>query len=501
MLLPTEFFMHYLCDNALWWPSARSKKLGILPFPLKIPVVNVHSNRLQTFFACAFLIAATLAVYWPARHYDFVAYDDNDYVYENKMVLSGLTWQGVEWSFVDRQANNWHPLTWLSHMTDCQVFGLNAGGPHMVNVALHCANAVLLFLLLQTLMRRSVEVSSRQKDFFWRNLFIAGLFALHPLRVESVAWISERKDVLSGFFGLLSLLCYARYASGSGRPELSLSYRLAVIFFAGGLLSKPMLVTLPLVMLLLDYWPLRRWPAPLKSPGADTGNISALQRLLTEKWPFFLLSLIFCVITLMAQQPGLPGQNAGLSTRLESIPVNYFGYLEKLVWPQNLSFLYLRPDTIPIGQFFLSALALLLISALAFTFYRRCPALAVGWLWFLIVLLPVCGIVSLGRLSIADRYTYLPAIGFYLMLTWALTDLAGQKLPAWSKQILLGSGAAFLLAVCAVLSRQQLASWQNTQTLYEHALKVDPNNDVAKQNLHIYLFEKANPSVRTPPPQ
>ena len=439
--------------------------------------------------ACAFLVLVTLAVYWPARHYKFVAYDDDAYVYNNPTVRAGLTWAGVEWSFVDRQANNWHPLTWISHMTDCQFFGLNAGGPHLVNVAFHCANAVLLFLLLQALTRRNIETPSQPPDVFWRNLFVAALFALHPLRVESVAWISERKDVLSGFFGLLTLLCYAKYAFSSVRPQLSLPYRLAVLFFACSLLSKPMLVTLPLVMLLLDYWPLQR-----------LNNITP-SRLLIEKWPFFLLTAVFCVITLFAQNPGLPSQKVAQSNRLESIAVNYLGYLEKLFWPQNLSFLYLRPDSIPLEQFALALLALAFISALAFIYWRRCPAFAVGWLWFLIMLLPVSGVVSLGRLSIADRYTYLPSIGFYLMVTWGLADLAGKLFPMRVKQILLGTVAIVVLAICAVLSRQQLSYWQNTQTFYEHALKMDPNNYVAQQNFNIYKFEIAHPDVRQPPPE
>jgi hypothetical protein len=446
-------------------------------------------NHRWRIFACAFLVIATLAVYWPARHYKFVAYDDDNYVYNNPTVLAGLTWAGVEWSFVDRQANNWHPLTWISHMLDCQVFGLNAGGPHMVNVVFHCANAVLVFLLLQALVRRNTETPSSPSDFFWRNLFVAALFALHPLRVESVAWISERKDVLSGFFGLLTLLCYTKYATGSGLPCLSLSYRLAVLFFACSLLSKPMLVTLPLVMLLLDYWPLQRL------------NTVTPQRLFSEKWPFFLLAAVFCVITLSVQQPGLPSQPIGLFDHIETIAVNYFGYLEKLLWPQNLTFLYLRPDTIPITEFLLSILVLLGISVLALVCHRRCPALVMGWLWFLIVLLPVSGLVSLGRLSIADRYTYLASIGFYLMVIWILADLAGKLFPARVKLILLGTAAIIVLAVCAVLSRQQLSYWQDTQTFYEHALQVDPNNYVAKQNLNIYFFEKANPGVRKPPPE
>jgi len=448
-------------------------------------------SRWRTSLACAFLVIATLAVYWPAHQYKFVAYDDDNYVYQNPTVLKGLTWQGVEWSFVDRQANNWHPLTWFSHMADCQIFGLNAGGPHMVNVALHCANAVLLFLLLQTLMRGD-------NDFFWRNLFVAALFALHPLRVESVAWISERKDVLSGFFGLLALLFYACDISNDRFQEAqaakssslvtrhsSLFYRLTIVFFICSLLSKPTLVTLPLVMLLLDYWPLQRF---------TTAHI-------LEKWPFFLLSAIFCVITLLAQQPGLPSQNLGFFPRVETIAVNYLAYVEKLLWPQNLSFLYLRPDTIPVDQFLLDVFVLICISALAYICRQPCPAVTMGWLWFLIVLFPVSGVVALGRLSIADRYTYLASIGFYLMVTWGLGDLAAKLLSVRSKQILLGTCAAIILAVCAMLSRQQLSYWQNSETLFKHALKVDPNNYVASQNLHIYQFEKDHPGTRKPPPE
>jgi len=475
-----------------WFISVTYKKSWHSAIPSQNPRVNAPSSspcRRWQILACAFLVLATLAVYWPARHFKFVAYDDDNYVYNNPTVRAGLTWTGVEWSFVDRQANNWHPLTWISHMLDCQIFGLNAGGPHMVNVAFHCANAALLFLLLQSLTRRDVETPSPPSDVFWRNLFVAALFALHPLRVESVAWISERKDVLSGFFGLLTLLCYAKYATGSGRPRLSLPYKLAALFFICSMLSKPMLVTLPLVMLLLDYWPLQRL------------NRSTLKRLLQEKWPFFLLTAIFCVITLSAQQPGLPSQHAGLFDRSETIATNYLGYLEKLLWPQNLSFLYLRPDAIPLEQFTLALLLLVSISALAFINRQRCPAFAFGWLWFLIVLLPVCGVVSLGRLSIADRYTYFPSIGLYLMVTWGLTDLFRKLFPVRIKQILLGTAAVIVLAACAKLSRQQLSYWHDTQTFYKHALEVDPNNYVAQQNFNIYKFEIAHPDVRQPPPQ
>jgi hypothetical protein len=439
-----------------------------------------------------FLVIATLAVYWPARHYAFVAYDDNDYVYQNSTVLKGLTWEGVKWSLADRQANNWHPLTWLSHMLDCQLFGLHAGGPHIVNVAFHGANAVLLFLLLQLL--------TRGRDLFWRNLFVAALFALHPLRVESVAWISERKDVLSGFFGLLSLLCYAKYAQGTGIPKLSLAYRLSVIFFVCSLLSKPMLVTLPFLMLVLDYWPLQRF-GQSSSFSSSSSNSLSFPKLLKEKILFFVIAGAFCLVTMIAQQPGLSGQPLSTVTRFESIPVNYLGYVEKLLWPQNLSFLYLQPDTISISQALLALIILAATSALVIVLRRRCPAMLAGWLWFVITLLPVCGIVVLARLSIADRYTYLAGIGFYWMIVWGAADIAAKSFPTKLKPILLGSAAIIILSVCAFLSRRQLTTWQNTETLYNHALQVDPNNYVAQQNLHIYKFEKAHPDKRPPPPE
>jgi len=474
-------------------------------------VAIFQSSRPRILIACLFLVLATLAVYWPVRHYGFVEYDDNDYVYENPVVRAGLTWQGVQWSLVDRQASNWHPLTWLSHMADCQFFGLNAGAHHLVSIAFHCANAVLLFLLLQTIMRPPPDGPDQRPDSFWLNLFVAALFALHPLRVESVAWISERKDVLSGFFGLLTLLCYAQHATRSKSLMIQTTpasrftfhvsfYFLSILFFALGLLSKPVLVTLPFIMLLLDYWPLERQLSPWKPLPRHGGHgVTALPKLLAEKWPFFLLAALSCVITLLAQRTGLPAQNMGIFPRIETIAVNYLGYIEKLLWPQNLSFLYLRPDAIPVQECVMALLVLFCISALVYAGRRRCPALVTGWLWFLFMLLPVSGIVSLGRLSIADRYTYLAGIGLYLMVAWAFADIVGAWFQGWRK-IVPAAAAAAILAVCALLSRQQLGYWQNTQTLMEHALQVDPGNYVAKQNLHIYLFEKAHPNLRPPPP-
>ena len=442
-------------------------------------VTSFQHSRNRILVVCLLLATVTLAVYWPARHYDFIGYDDPDYVFDNQMVRDGLTLHGIQWSLIDRQADNWHPLTWLSHMADCQLFGVNPSAHHIVNVAFHCANAVLLFLLLNTMTAA-----------FWRSAFVAALFALHPLRVESVAWISERKDVLSGFFFLLTLRAYALYAKGKNPAQSAetksrgIFCKLSLPFFLLGLLSKPTLVTTPLVMLLLDFWPLQRF------------KHSTFQRLLFEKWPFFLLSIVFAIITLIAQQPALPSPHAGFFLRAENVVANYYGYIEKLFWPHSLSFLYLRPETIPFHLLLQAATVLFFISALAVVARRRCPAFAIGWLWFLIVLLPMSGIVPLGHLSIADRYTYLSGIGIYLMTTWAIVDFTKTFLPELSRKIIFGIAAAIILAVCAILSRQQLAYWQNTETLMEHALKVDPNNGIARVNLDAWRFAQEHPEKK-----
>ena len=457
-------------------------------------MTGIETNR-RTWLACLLLACVTFAVYWPARHYGFVDYDDDDYVSNNVVVRAGLTWAGFVWAFSDQHACNWHPLTWFSHMADCQMFGLNPGAMHLENVLLHCANAVLLLLLLNSITAAS-----------WRSAFVAALFALHPLRVESVAWIAERKDVLSGFFFMLTLLCYAKAVTSdkwrvtskdTNSPLIthhSSLFRFALLFFVFGLLSKPMLVTVPVVLLLLDFWPLKRFTLH--------DSRSAIVRLVREKIPFFLLSVIVGVITLFAQRAGgswVP-VNTPIYSRIGNVVIGYWNYIEKLFWPQNLSFLYLRSDKISAAEFFLAAffLAVFLaaISAIAAIQLRRWPWFAVGWLWFLVMLLPVSGLLQLGRLSIADRYTYLPAIGFYIVVVWGVADLLAILFSQKICRCLSIAGAVAILLACAILTRQQLAYWQNPQTLMEHALKVDPNNYVAQIDLRIYLFDKAHPGVR-----
>ena len=423
---------------------------------------------------CALLALGTLVLYWPVRGYDFVQYDDNEYVFDNPVVKSGLSWWGLVWSFVDAHVSNWHPLTWLSHMLDCQVFGLNAGGHHLVNVALHCANAVLLFLLLRSLT-----------GAFWRSAFVAALFAWHPLHVESVAWISERKDVLSGLFFMLTMWAYVRYAKSkikNSKIRQRRWYGATLLFLALGLLSKPMLVTVPFVLLLLDFWPLNRFQP----------SVSSLSRaLLIEKVPFFCLSAVICLITIFAQKSGGAITSAvGWPARIENVLVGYLAYLEKLFWPRDLSVLYLRPQTVPAAALMLAVLILSGISIAVLVNLRRRPYLAVGWLWFVGMLLPVSGLVPIGLQLIADRYTYLPSIGLFIMLTWGATDLGAMLFTQPARQFVGAFAAVAVVSACAVLSSQQLTFWQNTETLMGHALRLDPDNYVAHSDLGIYLLRQ-----------
>jgi tetratricopeptide (TPR) repeat protein len=433
---------------------------------------------------CLVLVLVTLALYWPARNYDFVEYDDPGYVFENQTVRDGLTGWGLTWAVVDFHENNWHPVTWLSHMLDCQLFGLRAGRHHLVSVLLHGANAALLFVALWTMT-----------GAFWRCAFVAAAFAWQPLRVESVAWISERKDVLSGFFFMLTLWMYALYAAPSpagrsgnaalprldaGRPSRGY-YWLALVFLALGLMSKPMLVTTPGVLLLLDYWPLARF--------AGSNGKSRLISLLREKIPFVVLCAAAGLITVMAQHSGgamISLKSEPLGSRLSTALVGYLCYLGKFLWPRDLTVLYLRPHVLPAE---LVAVALAVpagISAVAIAMRRR-PYLVVGWLWFVGMLLPVCGVMQAGVQLMADRYTYLPSIGLLVAAAWAGGELAAVFLPARARLVVPGLAAAVLLAGWAAVTRHQMAYWQNTQTLMEHALQIDPDNYVAHNNLGAYF--------------
>ncbi|MEY2427489.1 MAG: protein O-mannosyl-transferase [Verrucomicrobiota bacterium] len=438
----------------------------------------------RTLLICVLLGAATLAIYWPVVHYQFINFDDLGYIIQNPHVRSGFSGDNVGWAFTTGYGSNWHPLTWLSHMLDGQLFGLNAGGHHLVNLLFHTANTVLLFLVLR-----------RMTGATWRSAFVAALFALHPLHVESVAWVAERKDVLSTFFFFLTLLAYEKYVSknkseirdrttqetdtmvsipkseGSPnvenpkaeirRPKAEVQgfpirnrdsmfwYCSALFLFALGLLSKPMLVTLPFVLLLLDYWPLGRWErkSTVQSPQSKVqdeqpdvhgsmsgwpvrlGPLSFVIRhssfLIWEKLPFFALSLASSIITFLVQEHG--GAVADLnimpvSLRVSNALVSYVSYLKKMVWPVDLALLYPPRGAIPVWMIGGSLLLLVIISLLALAMVRRAPYLAVGWFWYLGTLVPVIGLVQVGMQSMADRYTYVPLIGLFIAITWGVAD-------------------------------------------------------------------------------
>ncbi len=368
----------------------------------------------HTRLASLLLALFTVLVYLPVWFHGYIFFDDPGYVTDNAIVQNGLTWAGLKWAFAGWHAGNWHPLTWLSHELDCELFGLNAGAHHLVNVLFHAANAMLVFRLWL-----------RLANDFWPSALVAALFAWHPLHVESVAWVAERKDVLSTFFGLLALLAYARFARsnpipGTAGPLPRKDFLLAVIFFALGLLAKPMLVTLPFVMLLLDCWPLQR-----ATDGRD--KLSEYWHLVLEKWPLFLLAAISCVITFLAQreQAVVSLQEYSVGLRLENVVISYADYILKTIWPANLAVFYPLPAYFPAYKIALAALFLLGISIFAWRLRRQAPCLLIGWLWFLGTLVPVIGLVQAGQQAMADRYTYFPAVGLFVMIAFGMKALAG----------------------------------------------------------------------------
>lgn len=423
---------------------------------------------------CGLLAAASLAVFWSTRHHEFINFDDPDYVSANPKVVAGVTMDSLRWAFTQAHVGNWHPVTWLSHMLDCQFFGPDPGAHHLVNVGFHAANVVLLFLLLVNLTGAT-----------WRSAVVAGLFALHPLHVESVAWIAERKDLLSAFFGLLTLLAYVRYVralpSQSGKARLA--YGLALLCFALGLMSKPMLVTWPCVMLLLDVWPLGRG-AQGEGSEKRLPFLRDWRRLVIEKLPFFALSVASSVVTVIGQRgAGATATFEALPfhTRLAQLPASYLRYLGKTFWPENLAVFYPYEAATWDAPLTLAGVALLLgASAFVARQLRRRPFLAVGWFWFLGTLVPVIGLVQVGSQSIADRYTYLPHIGLFVALVW----LAAEVLERWKiPRFLRATSAAGLLAVLGILTSRQVGHWRNSLTLARHATQATTGNYVAHAQL------------------
>ena len=423
------------------------------------------------------LLLVTLAVYLPVRSNGFV-YDDYDYVVNNHTVQNGLNWAGIRWAFTTLHSGNWHPLTWISHMLDCQLFGLNASPQHVVNVLFHGANAALLLMLLLRLTGQ-----------LWPSALVAALFAWHPLHVESVAWIAERKDVLSTFFGLLTLLAYARYAqnqssaerrtssAGSGGLALgsrlsTFDYSMALVFFALGLMAKPMLVTLPFVMLLLDLWPLQRF-------SVVNFQLPVFRRLLFEKWPFFLLATASCGITFLAQRHGqaiASFDQISLDQRLENASVAYGLYLLKMIWPASLAVFYPLPEKISGLALAASVAVLAGISIGVWLGRKGSPCLLVGWLWFLGTLVPVIGLVQVGSQAMADRYTYFPLIGVFIAVVFGGCQLAHHlRFP----QAISLALVVLVLGACVIVTENQLTYWRNNKSLFMHALDTTRNNSIA----------------------
>jgi protein O-mannosyl-transferase len=420
------------------------------------------------------LALITPLIYLPVRVAGFV-YDDRNYLVNNPIVRKGLTWPGVGWAFTSFDAANWHPLTWLSHMLDCQLFGMNPGAQHIVNVLFHTANSLLLLLLLVRLTGR-----------LGPSALVAALFAWHPLHVESVAWIAERKDVLSTFFALLSLLAYERFARekpAAGKLKWSRNYCLALVFFALALMAKPMPVTLPFVFLLLDCWPLGRI-------STSQFQFPVFLRLVREKWPFFVLSIASGVVTVLAQQHGEAVrtlEQVSLAIRFENTFVAFALYLWKTVWPVKLAVYYPLPDQISPLAVAVSFAVLLAISLAVWLPRKTCPCLLVGWLWFVGTLVPVIGLVQVGSQALADRYSYFPLIGVFIAIAFGLADLVERRrVPAAA--VIAPSAAA--LAACLFLTVNQASCWQNEETLFRHDLAVAPDNPSA--HFWIAMFYQDN---------
>jgi len=449
---------------------------------------------------CLVLVIVTLAVYWQVRNHSFVNFDDDLYVTGNYHVRAGLSLESVKWALTETEAANWHPLTRLSHMLDVQLFGMNAGAHHMTSMFFHLANNVLLFFVFK-----------RMTGCLWQSGFVAALFALHPLHVESVAWVSERKDVLSTFFWLLTMGGYVLYVERPGK----IKFLIPLSFFALGLMAKPMLVTLPFVLLLMDYWPLGRlggemmpfgnmdvsnWsdnphPAPLIAPPVTGGQRALALRMVAEKIPFFALSAAACWMTIHAQQgKGAVGslERFPIVVRVTNALVSYANYILKTIWPENLAAYYPHPGMAS-GWWVLGAsLLLVAVSILAIRTTRQLPWFIVGWLWYLGTLVPVIGLLQVGSQAMADRYTYVPLIGLFIITAWGFPELiAGWR----HKKKLLALAGSFLLITLTVSSWVQVRHWKNSITLFQHAIEATTNNFLAHQKLGVALTARGKPDA------
>jgi len=414
----------------------------------------------KKFLITLILILSTLIVYWQVKDFDFVGYDDELYLTENHQVQAGLTFEGFIWAFTTFHTGNWHPLTWLSHMLDCELYGLNPMGHHWTNLQLHIANTLLLFFILQQIT-----------GALWKSAFVAALFALHPLHVESVAWVAERKDVLSTFLGMLTIWAYISYV----KKRNILRYLLVFILLSMGLMAKPMLVTFPFVLLLLDFWPL--------------GRLANISRIVWEKIPLFIPVAISSVLTFMAQQKiGAMYSFEALQakTRIANAFVSYAHYMVKAIWPQKLAVFYPHPfGMLSLWHTFGSVLLIAVLSFLAIRMLNQYKYVAVGLFWYLGTLVPVIGLLQVGAQGMADRYTYIPLIGLFIIATWGISDL----LKKWHySKIILAVFAIMLISAFSTRSYFQTKHWENSATVFENAIKVTDYNWLAYNNLGLALM-------------
>jgi len=427
--------------------------------------INITPKE-QILIICILLAAVTLAVYWQVRHFDFVNFDDLNYITKNTHVQSGLTLEGIRWAFSTTSADYlWHPLIWLSLMLDYQLYGLHPGAYHMTNLILHILTTLLLFSLFH-----------RMTGALWKSAFVAAFFALHPLHVESVAWIAERKDVLSAFFWMLTLYLYAYYAENPSAKK----YLLVLLAFVCALMSKPMVVTLPVVMILLDYWPLKRFESNKNNPWLWQ---------LKEKWPLFVLSAV--LVTIIFYAPGETEtllKTFPLSDRLANAPVAFMTYLAKTFWPYGLAILYPFNADIPAWQVLGAVLIILAMTVFTLLKIRHLPFLLVGWFWLAITIAPVLGIIQISLstpYAMADRYHYLPSIGIAVIIAWGLSVLMTNDYR--SKRILSVAGVAFMV-IMTLLTWKQCGYWKDNPALFTHALKVTKNNYIAHDYVALSLF-------------
>lgn len=448
-------------------------------------IISIQKNHLRivTLCICLFLIVITYVSFSRILQNGFINFDDTEYVVKNPQVTSGLTFEGVKWAFTKFHFYNWHPLTWISHMADYEIYGLNAGGHHLTNLLLHILNTLLLFLVLK-----------RITGSVWKSAFVAALFAVHPLHVESVAWVSERKDVLSTLFWILTILAYAYYAENKSINR----YFLIFFCFALGLMSKPMLVTLPFVLLLLDYWPLRRIKSLYSSYERDPKAERAFDRefkktsffnLVLEKVPFLILSIITCFLTFFAQKYGGAVKSLDLfplNLRIANALISFLNYIKNMFLPVRLAILYPYPEILPIWH--VLAAGFLIIGSFIIVIRKsgKYPYLMTGWLWYMGTLVPVIGLVQVGLQSMADRYTYIPLIGLFIIITWGISDII-QKFPF--RRSMAGGFSILIIAALMISTRLQTGYWRNTETLLEHTIRVTEKNYLAYNGLGVALIE------------